>query len=732
MDMSGFDAPGFSDQALAPSQANQQAVQVMKKKVNPLMSWIPAVGAIGGGVLGSLIAPGVGTAVGGAGGAMAGQKLEDWLTGQHTSLGGYAEQGALGTLGGVGKGLEAARGGLTALKGGEGLDSVINSLRYGSRGAVATAGNGGSLLDNTLTATQANRTAGPITKGIQNEANQFSKSSLLSQVGQLNKGTAESAVRDAQGIKDLGYSSISKAASHAPSITGNTGLLTAARNELVNDPAAKGIDTSNFLQSVKDTLGSHVQLTDPENKNILSRITSIADKYNFQGSPDTMLQHGSIGIAKASDINGAMKEVMDMAYKAAPNSAPRQALTDIGNNLRGGLTDSLSTVPLTGAMKEGIVDQLKLNGISQPKLFTAIRGAQTASDLSSIESKFVTASNMAQDATQNALRYSALRPGEPGITQMANKAAGQIVGRPIQIAASKGADLISNAAGKIGSKEVPTSIPQVISQNAKSMIKAQVPARLLINGAGNANSASQQPDFSNPQTALGSPDATGMDPNAATPQAPTGPDPTSPGVSGYSDQELQSGIANAVQAGDIKSATEIQNLLKLNQSGETQSASSQKNTAAQAQQINATNDAFGYINGIEQQFKSFGGMKGPIAGQLTKVPVLNQFAFPSQTAYNQTKIDAVSAYVKAITGNSRPSFQQISLYMHSFPDVTDTPKVAAQKLANLRLQLKNKAQNDLAYPSTGNSAGTSNLTDIINSLTNNGFATDPSQVQFAQ
>lgn len=126
---------------LAQLEANFQQSGAKPVATNNKKSWItsliPAATSILGGIGGSILAPGIGTAAGGAAGGVLGKKIQDLVTGNHSSLGSYLGEGALGSLGGLGEGLEAARGAGAALKAGEGGEAALQALRFGSKGAQA-------------------------------------------------------------------------------------------------------------------------------------------------------------------------------------------------------------------------------------------------------------------------------------------------------------------------------------------------------------------------------------------------------------------------------------------------------------------------------------------------------------------------------------------------------------------------------------------------------------------
>jgi len=125
-------------------EAQQRAQQILstqqpaQKKGNFLTSLLPTAGGILGGIGGSFLAPGLGTAAGGAAGAGLGKVLQNLFEGNQDVGQGVLGEAALGTLGGVGKGLSAIKSAAGALKAGQGLSKAAQVLKFGVP-KVATA-----------------------------------------------------------------------------------------------------------------------------------------------------------------------------------------------------------------------------------------------------------------------------------------------------------------------------------------------------------------------------------------------------------------------------------------------------------------------------------------------------------------------------------------------------------------------------------------------------------------
>jgi hypothetical protein len=137
-----------------------QVIEPPKPKGNLFTSLIPTAGSILGGIGGTLLAPGIGTAAGGSLGALAGTKLRNILTGQEDKTSDYLMEGAFGALGGIGKAAKSLKGASSVLQAGGDLRTAGQILKSGQfaddavkGGASALKGLTTSQIDN-LTPTQ--------------------------------------------------------------------------------------------------------------------------------------------------------------------------------------------------------------------------------------------------------------------------------------------------------------------------------------------------------------------------------------------------------------------------------------------------------------------------------------------------------------------------------------------------------------------------------------------------
>lgn len=637
---------------------------------------LPAVGSTVGAVGGTLLAPGVGTAAGGAGGALAGQKLQDLLTGQHTSGKGYAGQAALGTLGGVGKAAGAIKGGVNAIKGGEDVKTAANVLRLGPKGAATVSSEETpGVLNQSLVASQANAGKGFSGK-VANVADKAGKQAMISQTGSMSRPTAESALRDIGDLRSLGYSSFAKAAEHAPVITGSNGVGTIARQKLLNAPNLGGIDTSNFIGDAKDILASHTDLPESTAKNIVNLLQKTADKHGFEG--DTSL-YGKIGVSHPAQLDGAIRDLQTAAYNAQAGTPTRKALVDIVNTLKNPLDKALGPNAIGDNVKNEMISALKTQGVDNPKLVQAIKKSGSYRDIAQLESKFVTASKVADEGQVNSLRGGLpglSSAGKPTITGMANQAAGRVV--------EKGVSSAGNAINKLAGKTpgIPNSLPQLAGKTAKSVGKVQG----VIRGPG-AILGSLTPPEGQPQQ----PQATDTGASSAT-DGSVSTDST-PAATPFTQENVQRAIAADIAATGGAHVTELIGLYNAFGSPAAQKAQQTSLSATDQVRHDSINSAQSSLDAAEANLLSAGGAKGPIEGQVTKVPVVGQYINNPGTAYESTKIETATNLAKAITGGSRPAANVIEQYLHSLPSVTDTKEQAQAKLNFLRSQLAEQAKN---------------------------------------
>lgn len=312
-------------------------------------------------------------------------------------------------------------------------------------------------------------------------------------------------------------------------------------------------------------------------------------------------------------------------------------------------------------------------------IISGINDAKTGQDLRALQAPFVRASNLASAADDYA--------SGKGAVKTANEAAGQEpdvsgLGNAAHLGASvaTGSHLgVANTLGNLIKKGAtsdtvlnPASKITELAGKANNVLPGKgTTTALLANatGQGLARSGQSQPQNQTAQDATALQTSTdnsdSSDNSSATPQ--------------FTQNDLLASIA-----ADPTHASTYEALYS--------ALSKPESNLSAADQTNVSNikDASSYLDTAEQELSQLGGAKGPIAGKEANIPIVGQYLQPQASAYNKTKVDVATSIAKALTG-SKPAATIVKAYMDSLPAVTDTPQVAAQKIANVRLELSNKA-----------------------------------------
>lgn len=177
--------------------------------------------------------------------------------------------------------------------------------------------------------------------------------------------------------------------------------------------------------------------------------------------------------------------------------------------------------------------------------------------------------------------------------------------------------------------------------------------------------------------------------SSATPATslPSTPPQQPDNSNGMTPESIQKAMLWDIQNNGGKGLTDITALAKANgvdTTGGTLSTSAQKNHDSISNGLSA-------LDSVEANLTAGGGAKG-LEGLATNIPLLGQYINPNGKAYEATKVDTATQIAKAITGGvARGSM--VEHYMNSLPSVTDTPQVAAQKIAMIRTDMLKAASN---------------------------------------
>lgn len=372
--MSGFTdsfGPGGGSQRLASFTPQGQIANGGTAVGTPghgLLDLIPSLtgvlGGIGGAAAGTAIAPGVGTAVGGIGGAGAGQAagkaIENALTGDKTTLGGEAEQAA------VGAGSQAA-GGL--------LGKAAGFVGSKIAGGVGSAGT--DLLSKSV--------FGGATKGAQ----------IANKAGDTIKtltglGIAPQAIEQA-----------------IPQVTGDSGALTQAVRTALTKAGPVDL-TESFPMAGR--AADQLDVNKPGAGNAFRTVfNNMANNTIAEGQPIT-----KVNAQTAFDM---MKQLEANGFAKGTDPATRSAYLDVANHIGDQLTKSGADKAVLDGSALDPKAMANLSTIS-PKLAAQASAAKTVGDLRTLQAPFVRAGKLIQDAADQGQQVSGAGAG-PGVIDAA-------------------------------------------------------------------------------------------------------------------------------------------------------------------------------------------------------------------------------------------------------------------------------------------------------------------------
>lgn len=314
-------------------QANYQPLDTRSKYAPPapngftqfLANAAPLVGGTLGAIGGSFLAPGVGTAGGGAAGAGIGEAIKQKLLGQDFNVGDIAQEAAFGALPGAGRLLKGAVGGAKALSAGE-------KFTQGFKDANAAKEVAGIATPSTLTQ-----------KVNQGARNLDMKQSGLG-VGQTYRGKplTPGAAND---LYDFGRSNGIKAGTPVSQAAQAEDLLKATTTKL--DNALTKIDRP-LVSTEADSIANDVRNRIAENASI-TRGTATADK---------LLQ--KVGKARSlRELEQVRREADALAFTAS--GAKKTAQAAQANEVRDAIDNFIT--PLSEEYKAAKGDYAKAKGL---------------------------------------------------------------------------------------------------------------------------------------------------------------------------------------------------------------------------------------------------------------------------------------------------------------------------------------------------------------------------------
>lgn len=435
----------FNSQGLG--QTNPQAQSQPQSHGNWFERLLPTIGGIGGGILGSLAMPFLGTAAGsGIGGAL-GQELENSLTGSKGST--------------MASGLENAAGGLLGDVGGSLLGGVI-----GKAGDVAA-----NSADKLIAGQAPN---GMIAPDVANYIRTGLGTTDLGQAAKIaDQVTGDTVKGESQGGAELSQFVKNNFINNAPSsydLSSFQKLTALPKNQMFAD--AQSLANGNPIQTAIE--GNNLYGT-PGAKTLTSRLNGIF------GAKD-------LGSMSSEDVLQAQKDVSSLAHEFYSNPRIAQAqdlgnaANQISNHLKGIM--QLDKMPVSPedlqALSDKVASSVKdinptaANNIQKEIL--GLKGADggdpTVSDIRSFESKFVgikkalqTASEQAKanfgkstaDLAKSTLPIAGSIVGDGGLKSAAGAGAGLLASHPE--ADAKIAGVLAKGSDLLGSNIVKKGVP---------------------------------------------------------------------------------------------------------------------------------------------------------------------------------------------------------------------------------------------------------------------------------
>lgn len=411
--------------------------------------------------------------------------------------------------------------------------------------------------------------------------------------------------------------------------------------------------------STLEKLGIKASSPEAQAKSIGQKIQNIGNLLTNQYEKGAV----NIGTAEANDVGA---KILDQIAKTPglTESAKNYALEETSNLVK---NHAASTSDLWKYTKS-----LESNGINfaaNPDSTTA--GQQVVNKIISGNVRDVLNTKVPGVADANSLFHDASNAQKYILSAAKDTKGGGITGRVLNLSPVK--SLESKAGGAlstVGKFAAGTGGP--VTQLTNNLIR-QSPAGLA-RALGGANTQPDQSTDVSPQI----PDPSqNVDPSIGAPmqaQQPT-----------YS---LQNALMDAQR--DPKNASQYLAFANAFSAQAKNSASDTKLTAAQSTLKDGITSALAALDSTEQLLSTAGGAKGA-TGATANIPILGQYLNPSGHSYEATKTDTALQLAKALSGTSRAPASVFQQVLHSLPSVTDTPQVAANKIANLRAQVQAQA-----------------------------------------
>lgn len=432
------------------------------------------------------------------------------------------------------------------------------------------------------------------------------------------------------------------------------------------------------------------------------------------GHPDTQIQaiskrldtyHGIMNDALgASNRTLAPTEIKGIAGDYLKKIAASPTVDENVSKYAQSFANNLSNVKdIKGlnAFRRGI-DKNAINYIANPDAATAAKAeaAQALrSHLSDTIGKIAPAVkdvNGRYSKLNNALDYLQGQAGR--LNRASQNAMGGVTAKIISgDSAQSLKSILGRGAQKMASDSTNTTGGKIASNAARESIKQSVGRAVFDkNPQGNEQSNDTSPSLDVPDL--------NQDLNAAD---SGGVDPSSP----FSEPNIQRAIIADIATTGGKNVDKLTTLYKAFGQPQKPDATQQKNDLD-------LSIAQSGLKSIEQAYNFAGGGRGAPGAAVEHLPSTIAQYIPGAgkaVAYKNTKIETATQLAKALTGSSRPAASVIQYYLHSLPNIDDTPDVAANKLKILNNELSNRTRSSRAvFQKSGSDNATSALVDSLN------------------
>jgi hypothetical protein len=656
------------DKLEAQSRAQQilGSQQPTQKKGNFLTSLLPTAGGILGGIGGSLLAPGLGTAAGGAAGAGFGKVLQNMFEGNKDVGQGVLGEAAFGTLGGVGKGLKAIKGAAGALKAGQGLSRAAQVLRFGAPG-VATAAAG------QVAGKAVPRMVGKAGKAIENIGSKsIGSQSLMTAAQARAKGINPTQVFGNIN-KRTGLTNMDDMAEVARGLTGKEGSMLdmLTREAVSNTTGVKIPSLTKAAQSLVDSGGA--MLTSGQRKAVISQANRAGTTmYGGASGSLSTLANPNIALDQANLFRGNAKMLTSSFNPTSQDKQLAKIYSSLANTIESslykapGVNQSIPTLVRAGS--DDLIFKARdlraagneAQARAYEKIAKDLRGVKDVKELRTFKKDFVDISKI-DTASAQAEGARGINPKDFSIRSIiANNAAAPVGGKLIQAGQAL-------QAGNI--------LPKIGLPGAAKIAGTQLLGRSM---TGNLPGASQQVDtMSNTGQILGQTNTIGgANMSSATGGLSQG------GGQVYTQEAVTKDIQNDLQRTGGANMDKYITLYNFLNPKSTASANYSKPSSQQYSM------ATGGMTGVDQMAQMLSQdpsilTKTAIPGQ--ELPIIGGLVsnIAGTGTYNAQAQNVLDSLARARTGAAMPASEK-AFYERLLPRAGDSPETVQNKLALLK------------------------------------------------